>query len=157
MRKKIASTHYMESKISWRRNELIVECDPQGYLYSKGKYRTKILPADLPEWYVYGYIYKRHGYIPAKGVKHLLYIPNYMIENHLFKYDTLYISYDAEITSYTTDVSTVTWYKDYEHAIGGSLVPTFVDAVGKHSDYDVGGIRGEIEKKRAWYCERNSK
>ena len=46
----------------------------EGYLLSSGKYRqykTKILPSDLPEWYVYGYFYKRHGYMSAKGIKDL--------------------------------------------------------------------------------------
>ena len=83
MSKKINSNLYMESKICWK--EFAVEYDPQGYLFSGGRYRTKILPEDLPKWFVYGYIYKRHGFISAKGVRYLLYAPNYTFNNHLHK------------------------------------------------------------------------
>jgi hypothetical protein len=45
--------------------------------------------------------------------------------------------------------------KGYEHVIDGHLISDFVNAVGKHSGYDVSEIRQEIEKKRAWYYELN--
>lgn len=63
-RKNITATLYMESKIAKREFRTIH--DPQGYLFSGGMYRTKKLPEDLPEWYVYGYLYKRHGFICQK-------------------------------------------------------------------------------------------
>ena len=66
----------------------------EGYLLSSGKYRqykTKILPSDLPEWYVYGYFYKRHGYMSAKGIKDLAYRPQ-KHWNHMFKDDCLFIT-----------------------------------------------------------------
>ena len=100
---RIRSNLYMESKIVFVNRELTVKSDPNGYLYACGRYPTKILPEDLPEWFVYGYMYKRHGYISAKGVKHLCYTPNYFVDNHLHKYDTLYISYDKEIEPYETE------------------------------------------------------
>jgi hypothetical protein len=148
------STLYMESKIKWVKRDLVVERDPEGYLYADGRYRTKILPEELPDWYVYGYLYKRHGYLCAKGVKQLIYKPNYLITNHSFKYDTLYISYDKEIVPYESEHGSI-WYKDYEHAIGGSLLPHFVDAVGRFSDYDVTEIEAEIKRKIAFYYEHN--
>ena len=157
MRKNIKATLYLESKVLLKRDGLMIEHDPQGYLFSMGKYRTKILPEDLPEWYVYGYIYKRHGYISAKGVKHLLYIPNYIFKNHLHKYDTLYISYDTEITLRQSSEVNCTWYDGYKHAIGGYLIAEFADAAKKHSGYDVREIQQEIKKKQIWYSERNSK
>jgi hypothetical protein len=157
MGKRITATVYLECKVSWKRHGFVVERDPQGYLFSEGKYRTKILSTDMPEWYVYGYMYKRHGYMSAKGIKHLIYKPDYFVENHLHKYDTLYVSYDLEITPDESDSSGFIWYKGYDHAIGGPLIPAFVDAAGKYSEYDVGEIRREIEKKTAWYCERNQK
>jgi len=73
MSKKTNATLYMESKTKFEKHKFNVIHDPEGYLFSEGIYRTKILPADLPEWYVYGYLYRQHGYISAKGVKHLLY------------------------------------------------------------------------------------
>ena len=80
--KRIRSTLYMESKIKWIKHELSMEHDPDGFLFASGKYRTKILPQDLPEWLIRGYLYKRFGYISANGVKHLLYVPNYTFDNH---------------------------------------------------------------------------
>ena len=146
MNKKFNSNLYMTNKFLMK--EFCPEDDPQGFLFSNGKYRTKILPEDLPEWYVYGYLYKQHGYISAKGVKHLLYTPNYFVENHLHKYDTLFISYEKEIKPYQTEWNS-SWYEGYEYAIGGSLIKTFVDAAGKYSDYDVRDIQKEIERKQS--------
>ena len=44
---------------------------------------------DLPEWYVYGYFYKRHGYMSAKGIKYLAYRPqkhwNHMFKDEMFR------------------------------------------------------------------------
>jgi len=68
LKKNINAALYMESKIVWKRGENIVATDPDGYLYAEGKRRTKILPEDLPEWFVYGYMYKRHGYVSAKAL-----------------------------------------------------------------------------------------
>jgi len=146
----------MESRIKWKRHEgFFTIKDPQGYLFSGGRYPTKILPQDLPEWFIYGYLYKRHGYISAKGVKHLVYRPNYAFDNHLHKDDFLYISYDTEIVPYKTELNS-TGYKGYKHLVYGYMICEFVDAAEKFSDYDVQEIRREIEKKRAWYEERNA-
>ena len=79
------------------------------------------------------------------------------MENHCHKYDTLFISYDTEITPYQSEVTASTWYEGYEHAIGGPLIPVFVDAVSKYSDYDVSEIRQEIKRKQEWYYARNPK
>jgi hypothetical protein len=155
-KKRFNANRYMETKLKWGSDKISVISDPNDYLFAYGKYRTKILAKDLPEWYVYGYMYKRHGYLSAKGVKHLLYTPNYFIENHWHKYDTLYISYDAEIEPYT-DERGMTYQKGYDEAIGGHLIVEFVEAVSKHTDYDVSEIQQELDKKRAWYFERNPK
>jgi len=159
MSKRIKSTLYMEGKISRdiSTRELVLERDPQGFLFSNGIYRTKILPKDLPEWFVHGYLYKRHGYISAKDVKHLLYIPNYTHDNHLHKYDALYISYGTEIVPDQSVMGFSTWYKDYDHIVDGNLIVKFVEAAEKFSNYDVCEIRQEIARKQAWYYERNPK
>ena len=46
-----------------------------GYLYSQGRYKTKLTCEDMPEWYIEGIVYKTAGYIRAKGVVDLKYIP----------------------------------------------------------------------------------
>ena len=71
--------------------------DPEGYLFADGVYPTKVKPEDLPDWYVYGRYYKCFGYISAKDVKHMVYVPNKTF-NHMFKDDMLYISYQEEIS-----------------------------------------------------------
>ena len=153
MGKKIRANLYLNSKIMYK--PLRAVSDSQGYLYSDGRYPTKILPSDLPEWFVYGYLYKRHGYISAKGVKHLLYVPNYAFDNHLHKDDILFISYKTSIEPYETEIGRL-WYKGYDYLICGSIIVDFVDAAERFSDYDVSEIQWEIKRKRAWYYERNN-
>ena len=153
-KKRIKANCYMTSKIIYDKEGLYAKEDPGGYLFAQGKYRTKILPKDLPEWYVAGYMYKRHGHISAKGVKDLLYKPNYSFSNHLHKYDTLLISYNEKIVPYK-DEHSFSWYKGYDDALGGNCLVEFVKAAGKYSGYAVDEIQKEIEKKRKWYYERN--
>ena len=122
---------------------------PEGYLLSPRKYRTyktKILPTDLPEWYVYGYFYKRHGYMSAKGVKYLAYRPQ-KHWNHMFKDDFLFVSYDRPIT-HTGD--TVMSYKGHDELIYGGMIIDFLLAAEKYSGYDITEIKEQIEDKRLW-------
>ena len=148
-RKRIASTLYMESRI--RHNPLRMEYDPDGHLFADGQYKTKIYASDLPEYFVYGYMYKRHGFISAAGVKHMLYVPNYVF-NHRYKDDTLYISYDAPIQATATERG-LKLYEGWEHALSGRLIVEYVDAAAKHSGYDVADIRRELQRKSDWYDE----
>ena len=153
-KKKINSNLYMTGKIKFDKTGISLIQDPNGYLFAQRKYRTKILPSDLPEWYVYGYMYKHHGYISAKGVKQLIYRPNYSFHNHLHKDDSLFISYNDEITPYESECG-FKWYKGYDEVIGGSLIVTFVEAAKKYSGYDIGDIEKEIERKREFYYKNN--
>ena len=148
-RKRAKAPLYMTSPIGRRFNE--DNPDPEGHLLAYGRYRTKIHEADLPEWYVGGYMYKRHGYMSAKGVKHLFYKPDYHF-NHLYKYDYLFISYDKEIVP-TQSEEGFSWYDGYDYCLSGLIIPEFVSAVKAHSGLNVSGIEKEIEKKRKWYYE----
>jgi len=153
-KKKIRASLYMESKIAWKRGELNVVRDPDGHLYANSKHRTKILSEDLPEWYIHGYMYKQHGYISAQGVKHLLYKPNYIFDNHLHKDDSFFISYNEPIEPTETE-NGFQWYKGYDHVLGGSLIVDFIKAAEIYSGYDVNEICAEIARKREFYYERN--
>ena len=153
--KRIRANLYMESKVLFSRKEgHYVLRDPNGYLFSHGRYSTKILPEDLPEWYVHGYMYKQHGYISSKGVRHLLYVPNYFVDNHLYKYDTLFISYGAEIEPYEYAPGH-SWYKGFDELVSGYLIEEFTEAAGKYSGYDIENIQKELERKREFYYARN--
>jgi hypothetical protein len=157
MSKRINATLYTERKIVYSRKDrkhYFIE-DPNGYLYSGGVYPTKILPEDLPEWFVHGYMGGgRHGYLSAKGVKHLVYDPDYFFENHLHKDDFLYISYKDEIVQNEGD-SGFKWYTGYDTATCWHVIVDFVEAAEKYSGYDVTEIRKEIERKKEWYYEHN--
>ena len=123
--------------------------DPDGYLLSHGRYRTKIKPEDLPEWYVFGYLYKRHGYISAKGVKHMVYRPQ-KHWNHLLKDDFLFISYDQPIT-HTDD--TIDSFQGCDELVYGWVIIDFLLAAEKYSGYDITEIKAQIEDKRLWFKE----
>lgn len=145
---------YTETKMrgSGRKREMIR--DPNGCLFSGGLYPTKIKPTDLPEHYIYGYMYHQYGYISAKGVKYLIYKPNYVFDNHLFKDDFLFISYDRPIVPYNNP-PIYSWFTDYGEVISGSIISKFVEAAARFSNYDVSDILLELQKKRDWYKECN--
>lgn len=152
-RKRIASTLYMESRI--RHNPLRAEEDPDGHLFADGRYKTKIYASDLPEHFIYGYLYKRHGFISAAGVKHMLYVPNFIF-NHRHKYDSLYISYDEPICTAAGDHG-IRLYEGYKHVVDGPMILDFVDAAEQYSGYDVTEIRRELKRKSDWYDEKYGK
>lgn len=117
-------------------------------------HKCEIYASDLPPWFLYGYMYKRHGFMSAKDVKYLLYKPNYHFDNHLYKYDTLFISYEKPITPMTYD-DNFDWFDGYDYVLDGNAMERFLDLVDQYSDCDTSSIRAEMEKKKAWYKERN--
>ena len=148
-RKRAKAHLYMRSPIGHRWGQ--PNPDPEFHLLSNGIYRTKIHEQDLPEWYVFGYMYKSYGYMSAKGVKHLVYRPNYLF-NHLYKDDILFVSYGSEITPIEEDRGR-TWYEGYDEMLSGPVIVEFAEAVGRYSDIDVTEILSEMEKKEVWYRE----
>lgn len=133
----------------WRNREHIAIEDENGYLFSQGRYKTKIRPDDLPEWYVRGYFYKRWGYMSAKGVKYLHYRPN-MTFNHMFKDDFLFISYDKPIVPAESDPL---WYQGYDEYVFGGAILSMVRAIDRYSDCDTTEVKKAIEVKRQWFKE----
>lgn len=81
----------------------------------------------------------------------MLYVPNYVFDNHLHKDDFLLISYSDEIVPDKNS----SWYVGYDHVISGSMIEEFITASEKYSQYDVNDIRNELARKRQWYYERN--
>lgn len=149
-RKRATAHLYMKYPIGKRYTE--AEPDPEGNLLAYGRYRTKIQEQDLPDWYITGYMYKSYGFMSAKGVKHLVYLPNYHFD-HLYKDDFLFISYKEEITPYEEDGGR-TWYKGYDELLSGPVIVEFARAVGEFSDFDVADILAEMKKKEEWYLEK---
>ena len=146
---RFASTLYLTMHHNPKTRKL--EADADGFLYAKGLYRTKISPEDLPDWYVCGHIYQQKGYISAKGVRYLLFKPNY-ITHHEHKDDYLFISYNRPIEPDEGDERGI-WYHGYDHVISGVIIGAFLTAVSKYSDYDIDEIATEYRQKEQWYLE----
>ena len=117
------------------------------FLYSQGRYRTKLTEEDMPEWYVDGFVYKTPGFIRAKGAVDLKYIPSFF--NHLFKDDMLLISYTTPIVS---DKESLCGYTSDER-LSGFMIPRFMEAVKKYSDVDTTEIDKAIKAKWKWFEE----
>lgn len=137
------------STLQYKQNIYDRKSDPNGYLFANGVHKTKILEADLPEYFVRIYIYGAYNYLSAKGVRHLHYSPNYFTK-HRCKDDALYISYDKEIVDTGSIICRIQGYDD---VIFGPDISTFVDAAEKYSSYDVSAIRVEMTNKEKWFEE----
>ena len=150
-KKRITAPFYTETKVGLKglfHNTRL----PNGYLYSKGEYKTKITAEDLPEYYIYGWIFKSLGYISVLGVKDIVYKPNYHI-NHLHKDDFLYISYDKPIVE-TKDKYGYDVREGYDALLYGHMILDFIRAVRKYQSYDIETIADEVKKKEAFYREK---
>ena len=151
-KKRLTSKLYTETRFT-RGKGWTYESLPDGCLYSNRNRPTKITKEDIPEYYMHGRFYKHFGWLCAKGVKHLVYEPNYIF-NHFHKDDDLYISYDKPIT-YRIEESV--WgrkrkvYEGYDHRIDGSQLVHFIQYIQKYSpEVDVKPIIHEIYKKSRW-------
>ncbi|AIZ56894.1 hypothetical protein Mpt1_c10220 [Candidatus Methanoplasma termitum] len=133
-----------------RRDGRIDETDRDGYLYSNGIHKTKILPKDLPEWFILSRVFGEYGYVSAKGVKHLFFEPNYHADCNLDG-DVLYISYFDEIKQTGDDGR----YRleGYDLVIRGPLLVDFVSAAEEYSGYDITSIVKELKQKEEWFNE----
>lgn len=117
------------------------------YLYSEGRYKTKITADDLSPWYLsglyYGYV---HGYLNTKGVTKLIYSPNLYV-NHMFKDDFLYILYNSSSKRrqlYHAE-------EPYNEYVWGFNIPRFLLWAEHYSGYDTSSIWQQIEEKRRWF------
>ena len=156
MGKKINSKLYTFSRIKYTRGVgLHYEELEDNCLYANLRYPTKITPKDLPEWFVKGRYYKNHGFISAKGVVDLVYKPNLWI-NHMFRDDSLYISYNKPIREVERESfgRIVKEYEDYDYVIDGTDAIDFIAAVKKYSDFDTSNIEAAIIEKAAYYIDK---
>lgn len=151
MAKRITAPFYTETKVglsSFYKDTRL----PNGYLYSKGEYKTKITAADIPKHYIHGWIFKVQGYISVLGIKDIAYYANYHI-NHLHKDDHLYISYDKPIRKEVDERGHI-WYHDYDAVLWGYMIVDFIRAVRKHKSYDIEPIALQVKKKERYFREK---
>ena len=154
--KRLTSKLYTETKFSRKSGKFGYVSLPDGRLYSNRVYPTQITKEDIPEWYMKGRFYKHFGWLSAKCIKDLVYVPNYIFK-HFHKDDDLYISYDKPITFH---IETSPWgverkvYEGYDHRIDGGQIITFIKYIQKYSpNIDVTPIIAEIYKKSRWMIE----
>lgn len=150
--KKLRSNLYTKEKIVLqnRRHQYIE--DETGYLFAQGIYPTKIKAEDLPEWYVYGRYYKCFGYLSAKGVVDMKYVPS-KYSNHFLKDDFLFISYNTPISENPEASGIIDAYTGYDERIYGNEILSFLKAAKKHSAYDISELAQMIQDKADWIVQ----
>ena len=131
------------------------EKEDQGceYLYSKGKYKTKIKKEDLTEDYLEirgRTLWYMTGYLKMSGIQDMRY--QLMKNNHLFKDDYIYISYDRMIESEVSQYGFED-FKNFDACICGNDIIPVVLAAEMHSNFDTALIRKQIGEKLSWYRE----
>lgn len=151
MAKRIASHMYTVYK---SRGLSVVKND-EGCLYSNGRYTTKLKKDDLPEWFVFGYMYGQYGFLDTKSIVDLFYSSNYTFENHYLKYDKLYISYNKPIIVKSNNG----WNdcEDFDEVISGPMILDFVEGAKKYSNFDVSEIEKQLDAKEKFFREKNCK
>ena len=150
-KKRITAPFYTETKLGIRNMRKDTR-QPDGSLYARGRYATKIKSEDLPEHYIEGTIFKVNGYISVLGIKDIVYKPNYHI-NHMHRDDFIYISYDRPIRS-ETDARGYVSYHDYDAILWGGMIVEFIRAIRKWNSYDIESIADEVKKKEFFFLEK---
>lgn len=145
--KRFNSNLYTKEKIVLHDHQHRYVDDEKGYLFAQGTYPTKIKAEDLPEWYVYGRYYKCFGYLSAKGVVDMKYVPS-KYNNRSMKDDFLFISYHTPISENPKASSLIDTYTGYDERISGNEIRSFVEAAKKYSAFNVAAIVQQIQDLR---------
>ena len=155
MSKRFKNTLYTIEDIKWIDKQHCYVRNDDGTLFSS-RYRTKIKPEYLPEWYFKGRYYKRWGYMSAKGITDLVYIPNRYI-NHFLRDDFLLISYGGKITEKSNSSLSDSFYERYEgwdHSVYGNEIITILRGARKYSGYDITPFIKKLKWKKDWLQQR---
>lgn len=154
MKKRINRNVYTEGKFGKRLRETLDRDNP--YLYSMGRYPTKITAGDLPEDYIKIHsrvIWYMVGYLKTSGIVSMGYTSSPF--NHMFKDDYVYISYKEKLRTETNRFG-FDEYVNYDVCVCGWDIPNIVLAAELYSDYDTSWVRAQIEKKRIQYRDEHS-
>lgn len=147
-------TLYMLTRFKLIDGHICTIANADGTLFS-GRYKTKMHPTDLPEWYLYGRYYKRWGYMSTKGIVDMVYRPNLHV-NHFLKDDFLYISYKEKIEPVTEEdekndrMLRFEEYKGYDEVVFGSEIIDILKGARLYSGFDITPIIEQIKEKEKW-------
>ena len=148
---KITANIYTIGKFGKRIRE-IIDTDNE-YLYSQGRYPTKIKKEDLPEDYIEfrsRAIWYMTGYIKTSGIVDINY--KAMKINHLFKDDYLYISYNDKLKLEKSRYGFED-YVNYDICICGNDIIKILLAAQKYSNININEVKNKINEKVVWYRE----
>ena len=123
-----------------------------GTLWSMGTYPTKIRVKDLPDYYICVYLYGGYKYLRATNIKDMIYKPNMWV-NHFLRDDALYISYNQPLELVDTKWGGKTC-ENYDIALYGNDIMTFVAAAKYYSNYDTAAIEQAIKDKWEYFCTK---
>lgn len=139
----IEDIKYIDGRHSYVRND-------DETLFS-GRYRTKIKPEDLPEWYLYGRYYRRFGYMSTTGITDMVYIPS-RFSNHYLKNDCLLISYGGKITEKENSISSskLELYEGWAERVWDNEIITILCGARKFSDYDIAPFIEQLKWKKEY-------
>lgn len=152
--KKICSDWYTRGKFGRQTREIIDK--ENEFLYAKGLYPTKIKKEELPKDYVEfksRTIWYMTGYLKTSNVKDLYY--SYIKENHLFKDDYLYISYDKKIEKVKNRYGNEE-IRYFDFFLCGNDIIDVLFSIEKNSDIDTTNIRNKIKEKFEWWKENET-
>lgn len=153
-KKRITAAVYTHGRFGRGFREILDTNNP--YLYSHGRYPTKLTDADMPEDYIPIHsrsIWYMNGYLRTSGIVDMDY--RWARFNHLFKDDCIYISYREKLRTEPNRWGSVD-YINYDVRICGNDIVNIVLAAGKYSGLDTTGVRRKIEEKRIWLREHHS-
>lgn len=154
MKKRIIRKLYTLENYVMRNGKIRCIENDDGTLFYE-RYKTKILPEDLPEWYIYGRYYKRFGYLSTKGIKDMVYVPNLWI-NHFLRDDFLLISYSGKIKIINDNAScTFEKYDGYDYQIHGPEILDILKGAKIYSNYDIAPIIEQIKVKKKILQEKH--
>lgn len=158
MKKKRFRKHYIDRYYkfiyktnSWEQRNL---SDDNLYYYGLDRnYPTKIKPEDLPKSFMKYWDGNAYHYLDTAGVVDIVYQP--VIENHVFKDDSLYISYTDKIkykNKYENEDERFSGWLDvedemkYERIWGGEIIK-FLLMAEKYSGYNIEPIKEQMWNK----------
>ena len=145
---------YKIERIGRKDDHLCFITNEDGTLFS-GNHKTKIMPEDLPEWYIYGRYYKCFGYMSAKGITYMVYLPS-RFSNHFLKDDCLLVAYGGKIEEKNdgSTYSRLDRYTGFDERIWGSEIISILKGVRKYSGYNIDSLTEKIREKATWMAQQ---
>lgn len=124
-------------------------------LYDRGKIKAKITADDInPDDYCRIHcrdIWYMDGFLRTSNIRHIAYQPAHL--NHLFKDDTLYISYERPIKP-SNDTTLIT-FNGADFHISGNDIINIVNHAEKHGlpdlQHELQHVKTEMRQKVEWF------